>query len=85
MTMSPAEELPGLYRAVLDAVAELERLGERRAAGRVRAEAIRAYSRSWDVGGRRRLESILRRTERALADTQRSGQDTQQRQIVTTV
>jgi hypothetical protein len=64
---SPAELLPALYRAVLDQVAALERRGERLEAAQFRAEAIRAYSRSWDASGRRRLESILRRAERALA------------------
>jgi hypothetical protein len=66
--LSPAEQLPAIYRAVLDSVAELERRGERLEASRFRSEAIRAYSRSWDVRGRRRLESILRRAQRALAD-----------------
>jgi hypothetical protein len=65
---SPAELLPALYRCVLDEVAALELRGERAQAAQFRAEAIRAYSRSWDVTGRRRLESILRRAERALAD-----------------
>ena len=64
--LSPAEQLPALYRAVLDNVAELEHRGERLEASRFRTEAIRAYSRSWDVRGRRRLESILRRAERAV-------------------
>ena len=65
--LSPAEQLPALYRAVLDNVAELEQRGERLEASRFRTEAIRAYSRSWDVRGRRRLEAILRRAERAVA------------------
>lgn len=65
--LSPAEQLPAIYRAVLDSVAELERRGERLEASRFRSEAIRAYSRSWDIRGRRRLESILRRAQRALA------------------
>jgi hypothetical protein len=65
--LSPAEQLPALYRAVLDNVAELEHRGERLEASRFRTEAIRAYSRSWDARGRRRLESILRRAERAVA------------------
>jgi hypothetical protein len=64
--LSPAEQLPAIYRAVLDSVAELERRGERLEASRFRSEAIRAYSRSWDIRGRRRLESILRRAHRAL-------------------
>jgi hypothetical protein len=67
--LSPAEQLPALYRAVLDHVAELEHRGERFEASRFRTEAIRAYSRSWDARGRRRLEAILRRAERALAVT----------------
>jgi hypothetical protein len=66
--LSPAEQLPAIYRAVLDSVAELERRGERFEASRFRSDAIRAYSRSWDARGRRRLESILRRAQRALAE-----------------
>lgn len=67
--LSPAEQLPALYRAVLDNVAALEHRGERLEASRFRTEAIRAYSRSWDTRSRRRLEAILRRAERALAVT----------------
>jgi hypothetical protein len=67
--LSPAEQLPALYRAVLDHVAELEHRGERFEASRLRTEAIRTYSRSWDARGRRRLEAILRRAERAVAVT----------------
>lgn len=70
--LSPAEQLPAIYRAVLDSIAELERRGERFEASRLRTEAIRAYSRSWDLRGRRRLESILRRAERALAEAPES-------------
>lgn len=82
--MSPAEQLPALYRAVLDGVAELERLGERREANRVRADAVRAYSRSWDAAGRRRLELILQRAERTLTQTRRSdARAACQRQAVT--
>ena len=62
MDPNPApEELPALYRAVLDRVAELESSGQRDLANRVRAEAIRIYSRSWDDRARRRLEALLRR------------------------
>ena len=71
---SPAELLPALYRSVLDEVAALERRGERLQAAQFRAEAIRAYSRSWDATGRRRLEAILRRAERALADAPEPAQ-----------
>jgi hypothetical protein len=60
---SPAEELPALYRAILDRVAELEGVGERVHAARLRTEATDAYSRAWDERARRRLESILRRCD----------------------
>ena len=79
--LSPAEELPALYRAVLDGVAELERLGDRRQAGRMRADAIAAYSRSWDASGRRRLEHVLRRTRRSVDDLQRSGAQPSTRRV----
>jgi hypothetical protein len=71
---SPAELLPALYRSVLDDVAALERCGERLQAAQFREEAIRAYSRSWDATGRRRLESILRRAERAIAEAPEPAQ-----------
>jgi hypothetical protein len=60
---SPAEQLPALYRAILDRVADLERRGQRRVAAAIRAEATRVYSRSWDEGARRRLEALLHRAE----------------------
>ena len=58
---SAAEELPALYRAVLDRVAELAAGGQRDLANRVRADAIRIYSRAWDDRARRQLEALLRR------------------------
>lgn len=61
-----AELLPTLYRSILDGVARLERAGERQVAGRIRVEAIRAYSKAWDDRNRRRLEQLLVRLERAL-------------------
>lgn len=61
-----AEGLPALYRAILDAVAELEHAGQRGEAGRVRADAIRAYSRAWDEITRRRLEQLHVRARRRL-------------------
>lgn len=61
-----AEGLPALYRAILDAVAELEHAGQRSEAGRVRADAIRAYSRAWDEITRRRLEQLHLRARRRL-------------------
>lgn len=69
--LSPAEELPALYRVILDGVAQLEQLGERREAGLVRAEATRVYSTSWDENGRRRLAALCRRVERVVAGEER--------------
>src|SRR5262245_2866641 len=68
-----AEEFPALYRAILDRVDRLERSGERAEAARIRAEATRAYSESWDATHRRRLELVLRRVERALEARPRSS------------
>ena len=65
---SPAEELPSLYRAILDRVALLEAAGERGEAGRVRRQATSAYSRAWDTRARRELEALLRRAERPTAE-----------------
>lgn len=64
---SAAEELPGLYRAILDRVAELEAAGERATAARVRTAATRAYSRAWDARARRELEGLLRGAARPSA------------------
>lgn len=61
-----AEQLPTLYRSILDGVARLERAGERGEAGRIRRDATRAYSTAWDDRNRRRLEQLLHRLERAL-------------------
>ena len=61
---SPAEDLPALYRAILDRVAVLESEGERAQAARLRTDATEAYSRAWDERARRRLETLLRRSER---------------------
>jgi hypothetical protein len=58
---SASEELPALYRAVLDRVAELEAARDRDLANRVRAEATRIYSRAWDERARRELLALLRR------------------------
>jgi len=57
---SAAEELPALYRAVLDRVAELEAGGRRDLANQVRADATRIYSRAWDDRARRELQALLR-------------------------
>lgn len=76
MTMEPnsaAEELPALYRAVLDRVAGLEAGGRRDVANRVRADAIRIYSRSWDDRARRELEALLRRNAGELTSRRVAG------------
>ena len=56
-----AEELPTLYRAILDRVAALEAEGFRDRAGRLRMDATAIYSRGWDERARRDLESLMRR------------------------
>lgn len=59
---SPAEELPALYRALLDRVAQIEAEGRRAAAYRLRSDAARIYSKSWDDRARRGLQDLLNRT-----------------------
>jgi len=58
---SAAHELPALYRAVLDRVAQFESSGKRDVANRIRADATRIYSRAWDDRARRELQTLLRR------------------------
>ncbi|MEO8436882.1 MAG: hypothetical protein ABI562_00380 [Chloroflexota bacterium] len=65
---SPAEELPALYRAVLDRVAQVATTGQRDLANSIRAEATRIYSRSWDERARRELEALLRRYTETVID-----------------
>ncbi len=67
MDVLPVSEiLPGLYRAVLDAVADLEARGRRREAGEIRAEATSVYSRAWTPDAARRLRSLQSRADRTL-------------------
>lgn len=68
---SPAEDLPALYRAILDGIADLERAGQHQEAALIRTEATRVYSTSWDEGGRRRLLQIRRRVERVISGDER--------------
>jgi hypothetical protein len=68
----PAEEFPGLYRAILDRVARLEAIGARSDAARLRSDATRAYSSAWDQKSRRKLDDILRRCDRAIAARSRA-------------
>jgi len=56
---SAAEALPGLYRAILARVAELDAAGQRASANRVRAAATKAYSRAWDERARKELLGLL--------------------------
>jgi hypothetical protein len=67
-----AEVLPGLYRAVLDAVADLELRGHREDAAAIRADATRAYSGAWNHGAARQLR-ILRARAARVAATRRPG------------
>lgn len=57
---SAAEELPALYRALLDRIAQIDAAGQRDVAYRIRTEATRIYSRAWDDRARRSLENLLR-------------------------
>jgi hypothetical protein len=61
-----AEVLPGLYRAVLDAVGRLEAHGLRREAATIRADATEAYSGSWNPAAVRRLTSLRDRADKVL-------------------
>jgi hypothetical protein len=57
-----AEELPELYRALLDRIAQIDAAGHRSVGYRIRAEATRIYSRAWDDRARRGLEDLLRQS-----------------------
>jgi hypothetical protein len=66
-----AEDLPEIYRAILDRVADLEHVGARRDAGRIRASATRVYSDAWNEPARRHLLGLLARAQRGLVDDER--------------
>jgi hypothetical protein len=66
-----AEDLPEIYRAILDRVADLERIGARGDAGRIRAQATKTYSDAWDESARRRLLRLLANAQRGLTPTER--------------
>lgn len=67
-----SEVLPGLYRAVLDAVARLEARGRRREAAGIRNEAIAVYSRAWNPAAERKLRALRARADR-IGDPRRRG------------
>jgi hypothetical protein len=66
-----AELLPELYRQVLDRVAALEEHGQRAEAGRVRADATRAYSRAWDTSTVGKLRALRIHAERVIVGRER--------------
>jgi hypothetical protein len=68
---SASEELPALYRALLDRIAQIDAAGHRDVGYRIRIEATRIYSRAWDDRARRGLEDLLRQT--AAKGTARRG------------
>jgi hypothetical protein len=63
---SPSQDLPTLYRVVLDGVSALEGRGERATAAAIRREAIAAYSAAWDDRHRAVLTSLVGRVRREL-------------------
>ena len=69
---TPAEEMPTLYRAVLDTVWRLERLGERDYALQVRRRAVHTYATRWDEGGQKALVKLNREALRRLASAKPS-------------
>jgi hypothetical protein len=78
---SAAEELPALYRAVLDRVGQLEAAGQRALANRIRAHAIKIYSRAWDDRARRELTALLRRNAGEPVDATTDGRGLRRRTI----
>lgn len=57
---SAAEELPALYRELLDTIARIDASGQRAVGYRLRTQATRIYSRAWDDRARRGLLELLR-------------------------
>ncbi|HEY7524516.1 MAG TPA: hypothetical protein VH720_12775 [Candidatus Limnocylindrales bacterium] len=72
---SPADELPALYREILDGLAPLERSPLRPEALRIRARASRIYAQSWSDQGRKSLQSLLRRLQHLAARVEGSSAD----------
>ena len=61
-----------MYRTILERVADLERLGARAEAGRIRVDATRAYSSAWDEAARRELLGLIVRADRTAGAPVRS-------------
>ena len=59
-----SEIMPGLYRAVLDAVADLEARNRRAEAAAIRSEATGVYSHAWTPAAAQRLRAIHARAQR---------------------
>jgi hypothetical protein len=74
-----AEILPGLYRAVLDAVAHLESIGRRREAAEIRADATAAYSKAWNAAAERRLRALRAKAERVAESRRRPRPESMER------
>ncbi len=70
--LSPAEELPWLYRQVLDRVALLEISGQRHDAGQIRLSATTVYSGAWNESGRHRLVALISRADRLMTNRDRT-------------
>ena len=66
-----AEVLPALYRAVLDAVADLELRGHRVDAAAIRTDATRAYSGAWNAATAHRLRVLSARAARIIGSSRR--------------
>ncbi|HUQ78524.1 MAG TPA: hypothetical protein VM427_06610 [Patescibacteria group bacterium] len=79
---SLAEDLPELYRTILERIADLEHLGSRSEAARIRMSATRAYSGAWDAAARRALLGLLVRADRRLdAPTRTRGWPLRRRSV----
>jgi hypothetical protein len=78
---SAAEELPALYRALLDRIAQIEAEGRRAVAYRLRTDATRIYSKCWDERARRALQGLLDRTVDARLPQPERGRGSQQSSV----
>lgn len=70
-----SEVMPGLYRAVLDAVADLEARDRRVEAAAIRSEATSVYSRAWTENAAQRLRALRSRADRVGDVRDRSRSD----------